>query len=90
MTDVVRRWLAWISRGFAVFLILYGLSLAYQTWWWTHLGLRQRVYDGESQLQIQLNVVWYAFFYTPTMRYAGLLFLSGFIIIFQTLQKPHR
>jgi hypothetical protein len=81
----VRQPLVWLARLFGAFLVFYSVFLAYQPWQWTRMGLHQRVYDGESQFEIELNVVYYAIFYDPSMRYAALLLLAGTVIIIQTV-----
>jgi hypothetical protein len=83
----MRQLLLWLARLFGAFLVLYGVLIAYQTWYWTHLGLHQRIYDGETQVEIQFNIVSYAVFHAPSMRYAFLFVASGIVIVLQTFVK---
>ncbi len=86
----MRLALLWLSRIIAALLIIYGLWIAYETWAWTRMGLHQRVYDGESQSEIELNVDTYAIFHAPSMRFAGLFLLSGVVMMCLTFTKSQR
>lgn len=86
----MRQLLFWLARLFGTFLFLYGSYIAYQTWQWTRMGLHQRVYDGETHAEIQLNVISYAIFHVPSMRYAFLFVASGMVILLLTFSKTRR